>query len=215
MSDIQIYYLIPSQLKKGLERINVDLSVILRDGDKNIDQVYNEVKSDPNFCRDEFGIDYKHFKSLIYSDVSIYASLNGEVAGLLAFMFVEREGKRYILLNGLCSPVQYKDKGIGQELINTLIRIGKAFDINYINLECKGDALMNYYKKYGFIVTNKKMSYDSDDSDDEEESHPYYNMRLDLSTISGGKKYRRTFKRKSIRPKKSKRRHTRKLRKYH
>jgi len=71
-------------------------------------------------------------------------------------MFVEREGKKYILLNGLCSPVKYGGRGIGQELVNTLIRVGKAFDIDFIKLDCKGDKLMNYYKKFGFVVTNKK-----------------------------------------------------------
>jgi hypothetical protein len=211
MSDIQIYYLIPSQLNKGLERMRIDLSLILLQGDKTITQVYNEVKANPDFCRDELGINYNHFVSLIYSDISIYASLNGIVAGLLGFMFVERQGKKYILLNGLCSPVKYGGRGIGQELVNTLIRIGKYFNINYINLECKGDALMNYYKKFRFVVTNKKTSYDSDDSDDEDDGHLYYNMRLDLKTISGGKKKRKTFKRKSRREKRKNTR--RKLRK--
>jgi len=78
MSDIQIYYLIPPQLNKGLERMRIDLSLILRQEDKTITQVYNEVKANPDFCRDELGINYNHFVSLVYSDISIYASLNGE-----------------------------------------------------------------------------------------------------------------------------------------
>ena len=212
MSSIQIYYLIPSQLNKGLEKMGIDLSLILRQGDKTIEEVKKEIKSEPKFCRDELGINYDHFVSLIYSDVSIYASLDGNVAGLLAFMFVERQGKKYILINGLCSPLKYGGKGIGQELINTLIRIGKNFNIDYINLECKGDALMNYYKKFSFIVTNKKMAYDSDDSDNEDYGEPYYNMRLDLSTVSGGKRKLKSFKRKSRRVKKKNTR--RKLRKH-
>jgi hypothetical protein len=213
MSDIQIYYLIPEQLKKSLQKMNIDLSIILREGDKTIAQVSNEINSSRNFCRDEFGIDFKHLKSLIFSDISLYASLDSKIAGLLTFMFTENDDKKYIIFDGLCSPIEYTGKGIGQELINTLIRIGKAFNIDYINLECKGDLLVNYYKKFGFTVTSSKISYDSDDSDDEDNNDLYYNMQLDLSKISGGnKRKRKSLKKKT---KRVKRKSTRKLRKYH
>ena len=196
--------------------MNIDLSTILRQGDKTLPQVYNEIKSNPEFCRDEFGIEFSHFKSLISSDVSIYASINGNIAGLLSFMFLQHQGKRFILFNGICSPKEYSGMGVGNELINTLIRIGKAFDINFIKLECKGDKLMNYYKKFGFTVTSTKTSYDSDaddsdDSDTEDAGHLYYNMELDLSNVTGGKKKRKTLK-KSRREKRKNTR--RKLRKY-
>ena len=212
MSDIQIYYLLPSNLIKGQRAMNIDLSLILRQSDKSLTEVYNEIKSNPDFCRDEFGIEFGHFKGLITSDISLYASIDGKVAGLLSFMFLQHQGKRLILFNGICSPVQYSKMGIGRELINTLIRIGKTFNIDFIKLECKGDRLMNYYKKFGFMVTSSKTSYDSDnDSDDEDEGHLYYRMELDLSTVTGGKKRHRTIKRKSRRGKRKNTR--RKLRK--
>lgn len=218
MSVIQIYYLIPSQLNKTLNFMNIDLSQILRLGDKTIDQVRNEIKSEPEFCRDESGIDFKYLFSSVISDITLYANLNGKVAGLLTFMFTEKDGNKYILLNGICSPAKYSGLGVGQELINTLIRIGKAFNINYIDLDCKGDSLMNYYKKFGFKISNSYNIEDSDDEDDEGDIQ--YTMTLDLSTISGGKKkrklrhaYRKTLKRKTRRTKRKNTR--RKLRKYH
>jgi hypothetical protein len=217
MSDIQIYYLVPRQLINGLKTMNIDLSTILRQGDKTLPQVYNEIKSNPEFCRDEFGIDFSHFKSLISSDVSIYASINGNIAGLLTFMFLQHQGKRFILFNGICSPKEYSRMGVGNELINTLIRIGKAFDINFIKLECKGDGLMNYYKKFGFTVTSTKTSYDSDaedESDSDDEGHLYYNMELDLSNVTGGKKKRKTLKKYRREKRKNTRRKLRKY-KYH
>jgi hypothetical protein len=217
MSNIQIYYLLPPQLIKSQQKMNIDLSSILRTGDKTLEEVYNEVKSNPAFCRDEFGIDFSHFKGLINSDVSLYANINGQVAGLLSFMFTTYQGKRMIMLNGLCSPDDYAGMGVGSELLNTLIRVGKAFDIHLIKLDCKGDRLMNYYKKFGFVVTSSKTTYDSDDdSEDEGSGHPYYRMELDLSTVSGGKNKRRTFKRISRRVKREKKRKNtrRKLRKY-
>jgi hypothetical protein len=221
MSVIQIYYLIPSQLNKTLNFMNVDLSQILRSGDKTIEQVRNEIKTEPEFCRDESGIDFKYFFSSIISDITLYANLNGKVVGLLTFMFTEKDGNKYILLNGICSPAKYSGLGVGHELINTLIRIGKAFNINYIDLDCKGDSLMNYYKRFGFKVSNSYNIEDSDDEDDEGDVQ--YTMSLDLSTISGGKnnkklkrKYRKTLKIKTRKTRRIKRKNTRrKLRKYH
>ena len=76
---------------------------------------------------------------------------------------------------------------------------------------------MNYYKnKFGFQVTSQHSAYDSDDdSDDEGSGEIYYEMMLDVDSISGGKKSRkrklRTSK-KSI--KKRKRSRSIKKRKY-
>lgn len=213
MSNIQIYYLIPEQLKRSLIESNVDLSLALRQGDKSIQQVSNEIKSNRNFCRDEFGIDLIHFKGSILADISLYASLDGKIAGLLTFMVLEARGKKMIMLNGICSPIEYAGLGVGKELINALIKIGRQFSFDYINLDCKGDRLMNYYKKFGFKVKGSKITYDSDDEDDEDGGHPYYNMRLDLLTTSGGRKNSKKSRRRSIRAKRKNTR--RKLRKYH
>lgn len=211
MTDIQIYYLLPNQLIKGLKYMNIDLNLILRQGDKTITEVNNEIKLNPNYCRDEFGIDLSHFKGLINSDISLYATINGEIAGLLTFMFNMYQNKRIILLNGVCSPDDYSRMGVGKKLIDTLIQIGKTFNINYIKLECKGDRLMNYYKKFGFAVTSSKSMYDSDDdSDDENSGHPYYRMELDLSKVAGGKKRRRTIKKKRTAIKRKSKRENRK-----
>ena len=212
MEVIQIYYLIPPQLNKNLARMSIDLTQMLRPGDKTMEQVRNEIKTEQNFCRDEYGIEFKYLYSSVVSDISLYASIDNKIAGLLTFMFVERGSDRYILLNGICSPEKYKDLGVGQELINTLIRIGKSSGVKYINLDCKGERLMNYYRRFGFIVTKSYTAEDSDDSDDEGDMH--YRMTLDLSRITGGKKKKtRTLKRKIRRAKKKNTR--RKLRKYH
>ena len=72
---------------------------------------------------------------------------------------------------------------------------------------------MNYYKKFGFITTYIETIYDEDDED---ESYPQYDMQLNLSSVSGGKKKRKTFKRKSKKSRRTKRNIARiKLRKYH
>lgn len=208
MSDIQIYYVYSDRIKKSLLRQRIDLDMILRTGDKTTDQVYNEIKTDPNFCRNEESISYSQFLSLIMDDITLYASQDEKIVGALTFMFNLKDRDRVIYFSGICSPIKYSGLGVGQELINTLIRIAKNTDTKYIYLECKGNIVNYYRNKFGFEITSTKKSYDSDDSDDDD-NEPYYNMRLDLSRVTGGKK--RKSIRKSI--KKRSRRTRRKLRK--
>jgi len=195
MSNIELYSLIPSNLNRGLEKMGINLISILPPGSKNINDVIDEIKANPNFCRNEMGINYTHFVSLISSDISIYALLDGKIAGLLAFMILDDLEGRKILLHGLCSPIEYANKGIGKTLVQTLIRIGKLLNVDNIELQCRGDSLMKYYSKFGFIVKYKNMGYDSDD--DDEDHHVYYNMCLNLSTTTGGKKKSKKFKKSS------------------
>jgi N-acetylglutamate synthase-like GNAT family acetyltransferase len=213
-------------LKKGLEKMDIDLDIILRQGDITLDDLKIQVKKDNLFCRDEKSINYKYFLNLLSNDIVLYASLEGKVLGALTFMFNIKEGNKIIILDGICCPKKYSGQHIGEELINTLIRIGKQNDIRYINLECKGSVVNYYHNKFGFEVINIKTTndsdYDSDDnSDDEsdEEHSRYYYMMLDLSRVSGGK-IKRNIKSKMInksikkRKRKNSTRKRRKLRKF-
>lgn len=214
MSNIQIYYVCTDRIKKSIAKYGIDLDISIRTGNKTSEQVYNEIKADPNFCRKETSISYKHFLSIIRNDITLYADLDGRVAGALSFVFNIKDGRNVIIFEGICSPEIYSGQGVGQELINTLIKIGKQNDISYIFLECKGDIMKYYRDKFGFEIMSQRETYDSDDEDDEE---LYYVMRLDLSKVSGGKmkkRYRKSIKRNT----KSKRvlstRKRRKLRKF-
>ena len=187
----------------------------IRTGDKTFNQVYNEIKADPNFCREEISISYKHFLSIIRNDITLYADLDGKVAGALSFEFNIKDGRNVIIFEGICSPEIYSGQGVGQELINTLIRIGKQNDVEYILLECNGDV-MNYYRdKFGFEIISQREVYD----EDEDDTDLYYDMSLDLSRVSGGKlkkRYRknRTIKRNTKSKKNLSTRKRRKLRKF-
>lgn len=61
MSGLQIYYVCTDRMKQNATKYGVDLDMSVRNGDKTLDQVYNEIKLDPNFCREEISINYKHF----------------------------------------------------------------------------------------------------------------------------------------------------------
>lgn len=195
MSYVQIYYLVPTHLKKSLENIDIDLDVDLRVGEQTINEVYKEISSNSLFCRKEESITHDHFTSSLRNDIVLYAKINDEIVGALTFTFNTRDGNEIIIFNGICSPVNYSGMGIGDALINMLIKIGKTNRIKSIHLECRGDVF-KYYRKFGFVATKEYKSYDEDDDDI---VYTYYYMMLDLSKVSGGKKKHRQSKKKSRR----------------
>lgn len=205
MSDIQIYYAdMPSNVSNTIKRNNYEIDSIVRMGPKSISELQTDLRQIKNFCRNEESISLSHLIGTLASNVILYALINENVAGILSFMFnITPKGDKIINFDGICSPEIYKGLGIGNRLIDTLIRIGKFNGIKYINLECKG-RLMYYYRKLGFKITQQTFINDSDD-DSDDEGEPYYRMSLDLSTVTGGKKKKRHTKRN----KKIKRKQTR------
>jgi hypothetical protein len=214
MSDIQIYYTAPTNVLTSLKRQNYEIDSIVRLGPKTIDELKAIIKTSEKFCRDEESITANHLANSLSSNVILYAIRNNEVIGVLIFMFNQKgNGDKFINFDGICSPTIFGGLGVGHELIDTLIRIGRFNGVKYINLECKGSVMQYYKNRFGFVISEKKTIYDSDeDSDDEGE--PYYYMTLDLTTASGGKRKRKIKTKRN--KKSSKRKQTRrKLRKYH
>jgi N-acetylglutamate synthase-like GNAT family acetyltransferase len=192
MSVIEIYYICSDSVKINLLNSGIDLDISIQIGDMSLEKIYNEIKNDPYFYEGEKTMSYNHFLSLIMNDISLYATLDGRVVGILNFMFLEKDGERIINFNGICCPIKCSGKGIGKRLIKTLIYLAKQTNTKYIYLVCKGDV-MNYYRnKFGFEITSTKMSYDSDEDIDElgvyYDEGPYYFMRLDLSEVIFGSK---------------------------
>jgi len=186
MSNIQIYYICPDTIKRNLSDSEINLDVSIQLGDKSLEKIYDEIKNDPYFCRGEESISYNYFLSLIKNDITLYASLDGRVVGVLNFMFNEKDGERIINFNGICCPIKCAGQGIGKRLIYTLIHLGKQTNTKYIYLVCKGD-IMNYYSnKFGFEITRAKTSFDSDEDEPGlyYDEGPYYFMRLDLSEVT-------------------------------
>ena len=190
MSETQIYYI------SNTDITGFEIEPIIHTGPKTYQEIKNEIESNDIFCREGESITIKHLLGAMGSSNILYALKNDRIAGVLVFMFnVNKNGQRIIVFDGICSPTEYSGLGIGQQLIETLIRIGKINDVKYINLECNG-KVMNYYKnKFNFEIIEETIVEDSDaDSEDEEEG--YYYMRLDLSRITGGKKRRCNIKTK-------------------
>jgi N-acetylglutamate synthase-like GNAT family acetyltransferase len=187
MSNIQIYYICSDNVKTNLSKSGIDLNISIELGDRSLDKIYDEIKNDPYFYGGQETMSYNHFLSLIMNDISLYASLDGRVVGILNFMFLEKDGERIINFNGICCPIKCAGKGVGKKLIKTLIHIAKDNNTKYIYLVCKGDIMQYYHNKFGFEITSTKISYDSDEDEDElglyYDEGPYYFMRLDLSKV--------------------------------
>jgi hypothetical protein len=213
MEDIQIYYTAPINIMNHLKKLNLEIETIVRSGNKSDEEIRHTITSNPDFCRDEKSITKTHLLGTMASNISLYAVLNNEVVGILTFMFNQNsKGEKIINFDGICSPFKYSKLGVGKQLIDTLIKIGKFQGIKYIKLECTG-SLMNYYKdKFGFTILEQNTSYDSDDEDGE----PYYLMTLDLSTIGGKKKNKnkKTHKKSCKKSKKSKKRKSKSRKSY-
>jgi hypothetical protein len=186
MSNIQIYYVCPDSVKRNLLKLEINLDINIQLGDMYLDQIYDEIKNDPYFCRGEETISYNYFLSLIKNDITLYASLDDRVVGVLNFMFNEKDGERIINFNGICCPIKCKGQGIGKKLIKTLIMLAKQTNTKYIYLVCKGDIFKYYSDKFGFEITREKKSFDSDEDEPGlyYDEGPYYFMRLDLSQVT-------------------------------
>lgn len=72
--------------------------------------------------------------------------MDDKIVGAMMFSF---QGKK-IHMYGICVPE--KGHQIGEQLIHTLIELGKSFGKHEVTLSCNGEKLMNYYKQQGFIV---------------------------------------------------------------
>jgi len=143
MSSFQIYYVYNHRTIQKVAKYGVNLDISVQRGDKTIDEVYNEIKSDKNFCREEVSISYNHFLGIITNNITLYAVLDDKITGVLSFEFNIKDGKNVIMFEGICSPKIYTGQGIGQELINTLIRIGK--DNNFRATRILNADLVNPY----------------------------------------------------------------------
>jgi len=212
MEDIQVYYYIPEHLLRNEPKIEH----FIRKGDKTGREILAEINQNDKFCRDEKSITLKHFKGLITSDISLYAIHEGQIVGILSFMFNQNPQKQnFIVFDGICSPNKFKGLGVGRKLIETLIMIGVRNACHYIKLECQGSVMMYYRDKFGFkVIKETRAAVDSDD-DSEDEGEPYYHMVLELTPVStelGGKRRNKRSK-KNKKNKKTKKRRSKTFRK--
>lgn len=199
---MEVFYLCSESLKRYLSKLNINLDASVPYGDKTLSDIYDEIKTNPQFCRDEKSIKYSYFLSILKNQIIIYTNVDDKLAGVLIFMFNEKDGKKIINFDAICSPSEYSSKGVGKLLINTLIKIGSDNNVSHIYLECNGYALRNYYSKFGFETINIETSYDSDDDEMDE---PRFIMRLDLSEKKiGGRNKKKSIKKGTKKYKKKK-----------
>jgi hypothetical protein len=185
---------------KKAQKYNMDSVAIL--GDKTITQLRNDMAAIPVFCRDETSIEVNDLKSYLGNGITLYVLNLDTLSGIINFdVNVDK-----VIVSGLCVPGN--SSGIGTKLISTIKTFARVNRMKTINLTCYGEVV-NFYTKNGFKIQKQRtLSYDSDDSDDEEEKISY-DMIYDVT--SGGKntkqnktKQNKTKQNKKIRKNKTK-----------
>ena len=162
---------------KKAQKYNMDGVAIL--GDKTITQLRNDMEVIPDFCRDETSIEVNDLKSYLGNGITLYVLNVDILSGIINFdVNVDK-----VIVSGLCVPGN--SSGIGTKLISAIKTFARVNRMKTINLTCYGEVV-NFYTKNGFKIQKQRtLSYDSDDSDDEEDKISY-DMIYDVT--SGGKK---------------------------
>ena len=171
----------------------------LQVGEKTIEQLKSEIRSNPDFCRDEKSIEKSDLISYLVNGIVFYVIKDNVLKGVIVFNINEGTLK----IDGLCVPPP--SSGFGTMLIDAVKLFAKKNSIRMIELTCYDDKVADFYSfKNGFRVVNKtKLSYGSDsDSDSDEEEKIRYEM-LYIVSEGGSKRKSATKKRNKSRKSKS------------
>lgn len=95
---------------------------------------------------------YKRFKLFLEKNLklSILAENNGKIVGTALGSFDGRRG----YLQKLVVDKNFRKKGVGQQLVNKIIKKLKALGATYIPIAVEGDTVL-FYEKCGFKKTSQ------------------------------------------------------------
>ena len=100
---------------------------------------------------DEDTIITNHFNNLINNENIILLAyyLGEEIVG---YILIRKTDKRTFLLDGLFVIEEYRNQGIGKELLNEAIKRCKKLNAKYIDINVikKNEVAVNMYKKLNF-----------------------------------------------------------------
>ena len=140
--------------QNDLSKINISLMKI-----QDLDEISNNLEKD----FDDFW-NYNVFKSELENPNSKYfiCKLNNEIVGFAGVVIVLDEAD----ITNIVVKKDFRNKGIGNALLNYLIEFCKSKNLSKINLEVSSnnDIAINLYKKFGFKqVGNRKNYYQNSD----------------------------------------------------
>jgi hypothetical protein len=177
----------------------------------NRDDLINQIKNNPQFCRDQTAINYEYFVDTLEKNSIIY--INNSDNKILGACSINLG--RYITIDGICVPFDDSIKGIGTILLNKVKCIGKLIKASAINLSAN-TSVRGFYEKNGFVIkdtsfnTNKRFSIfkslskfaetdddDDDDDDNDESTRIKMTYKFEKTPAKGGK--RKTTSQKSKR----------------
>ena len=116
-----------------------------------------QIKSNPQFCRDQTAISYDYFVNTLknYTIIYIKNSDNNILGACSIKLYTD------IIIYGICVPYDDSIKGIGTILLDKVKCIGELMKANTIFLSAQ-PSVSRFYEKNGFVTNNEDV-YDEDD----------------------------------------------------
>ena len=155
---IEYYYLCDNPDEEISE--NIIRNANLKQG--NYDTLYNQIKSNPNFCKEkeQSGIDYNFFLENIGKDPTVYIidtdiqDINKNIVGATFFC-----SGPFLMIFGICVPIK-SDKKYGTLLINKLKQLAYGIGSRGIALSTIRYNI-EFYKKNGFEIFTDDINLDN------------------------------------------------------
>ena len=160
-------------------------------GDKTAQQIQEEIRNIPNFCREEASIAVTDLIGYVGDGITLYYLDDTMVRGVINF----EVNVDAVNIQGLC--VVEPSGGVGSALINAVKTFAEINKMKKIKLTCYGNVV-NFYARSGFRIQSQRVVKDEDDdSSDEDEDVREPKIRYDLAyeVIYGGKRKTKKSKR--------------------
>jgi len=172
--------------------------------DKTAQQIQNEVRNIPNFCREEASIAVTDLIGYVGDGITLYYSEDTMVRGVINF----EVNVDIVNIQGLCAVEP--SAGVGTALLNSVKTFAEINKMKKIKLTCYGNVV-GFYERNGFRIQSQRVVMDEDDEDEDEEPKTRYDLAYEV--IYGGKKDTKKSKKKSTKSKRKSmksKRHTKK-----
>jgi hypothetical protein len=230
---VEFYYYIPEQVRESYINVDddddyynidsyFDQEILNMRSVDEIDELINEIRENPTFCRSQEAITQSYFERKLYTDITIFirdSDFMNKIVGALTLELINHRDANYpieIFISGLCVPSS-SPKRYGTQLINKVKQLANVMSINGIYLEaCRKNC--NFYRKLGFRISEEESELPSKTDPmlfyyillNNDYQTPYNEVLENTycpSQINGGKKLSRKSKKlksKKLKSKKSK-----------
>ena len=168
---VNFYYYIPELVRRTYMNVvddddYLDITSYFEEEQLNmrsvdeINELVNEIRTNPVFCRSQEAITQSYFERKLYTDITIFIrdpDLMNKIVGALTLELINHRDANYpieIFISALCVP-NSSSKKYGSQLINKVKQLAARMGINGIYLEaCRKNC--HFYRKLGFRISQEE-----------------------------------------------------------